>query len=165
MVNWNDDDSRTAEADDPIIDIIRRLRKLGVVKVEASYDGYEDSRNMDDIYSTDKAGNEICLPSGFVDTIADYVWSTVPAGCENNAGCQGTCNIDVDARTVEFDHQDRYTELNDNSFSVKLPPLPPKKTKNSKKATADGTSVPPLPELGKEVGGQSGGISGDSQLV
>ena len=88
--------------------LLEALRAKGVEKIEAGYDGYADSGNVQDI---------TVAPDGVVlgdleGRVSDFVWDmafNLHPGFENNDGGEGTLTWDVTTDRIDIEHADFYT--------------------------------------------------------
>ncbi len=98
-----------AEADarmnDERASLLGRLRKAGLSVVEAQYNGYGDSGDVEDITS----GMDGDLEKAVSEFVWDFAYSRHP-GFENNMGGQGVFTWDIDADSIVLDHGDNYIE-------------------------------------------------------
>ena len=88
--------------------LLAALRALGVTTLEADYDGYGDSGNVEDI-RTEPEMAKVDEMEG----LADLLWSIAYAehpGFENNEGGGGTVTWDVAADRIDLDHYDNVVE-------------------------------------------------------
>ncbi|MGR3436526.1 MAG: DUF6878 family protein [Shimia sp.] len=88
--------------------LLAALRALGVTLLEADYDGYGDSGNVEDI-RTEPEVAKVDEMAG----LADFLWSVAYAehpGFENNDGGGGTVTWDVAADRIDLDHYDNVVE-------------------------------------------------------
>ena len=88
--------------------LLAELRALGVASLEADYDGYGDSGNVEAI-RTEPEVAKIDEMEG----LADFLWSVAYAehpGFENNEGGGGTVTWDVAADRIDLDHYDNVVE-------------------------------------------------------
>lgn len=92
-------------------DLLRTCRAAGATALEAQYDAYGDSGNIEDI-SFVPAG---IIPVGETETrLADFLWRVAydqHPGFENNEGGYGEIVWDLDADTISLDHAERYVEV------------------------------------------------------
>jgi hypothetical protein len=98
--------------------LLKELASAGVVTVTVEYNGEGDSGQLESIFIED--GNEHRLE--ILDQepwrepriqIENFVWEVLGAchdGFEINDGGYGVLSIDVKARTIELDHNDRVIE-------------------------------------------------------
>ena len=88
--------------------LLATLRGLDVTSLEADYDGYGDSGNVEAI-RTEPEVTKIDVLEG----LADFLWSVAYAehpGFENNEGGGGTVTWDVAADRIDLDHFDNVVE-------------------------------------------------------
>ena len=88
--------------------LLAALRALGVASLEADYDGYGDSGNVEAI-RTEPEVAKVDEMKG----LADFFWSVAYAehpGFENNEGGGGTVTWDVAADRIDLDHYDNVIE-------------------------------------------------------
>ncbi len=92
-------------------DLLRACRAAGATALEAQYDAYGDSGNIEDL-SFVPAG---IIAVGATETrLADFLWQVAydrHPGFENNEGGYGEIVWDLDADTISLDHADRYVEV------------------------------------------------------
>ena len=84
------------------------LRALGVTSLEADYDGYGDSGNVEAI----RTEPEVPKVDG-MEGLANFLWSVAYGehpGFENNEGGGGTVTWDVAADRIDLDHFDNVIE-------------------------------------------------------
>jgi hypothetical protein len=88
--------------------LLTELRSLGATQLEAEYDGYGDSGNVEAITTVPD------LPKvNAVFGLADFLWSVAYAkhpGFENNEGGGGTVTWDLVADRIDLDHYDNIVE-------------------------------------------------------
>lgn len=94
-------------------EIIPKLKKWGVAKVEAEYSGYGDSGCINHIAYLDQHGQPLNMD--LVRAVSDpeienVLYDFLPDGFEINEGSQGDVTIDVQAGTVKLQHEENYTE-------------------------------------------------------
>lgn len=94
-------------------EIIPKLKKWGVAKVEAEYSGYGDSGCINHIAYLDQHGQPLNMD--VVRAVSDpeienVLYDFLPDGFEINEGSQGDVTIDVQAGTVKLQHEENYTE-------------------------------------------------------
>lgn len=98
-----------AEADarmnDERASLLVRLRKAGLSVVEAQYNGYGDSGDVEDITS----GMDDDLEKAVSEFVWDFAYSRHP-GFEQNEGGQGIFTWDIEADSIVLDHGDNYIE-------------------------------------------------------
>lgn len=89
--------------------------KLGITSIQAEYDGYGDSGNVEDVSFTPaptadetRAAVQV-LESLFTDFIWMFAYGLHP-GFENNDGGWGTFEWDLTADKINLSHHDRYVE-------------------------------------------------------
>ncbi|WP_371158359.1 DUF6878 family protein [Jannaschia sp. 2305UL9-9] len=88
--------------------LLAALRALGVASLEADYDGYGDSGNVEAI----RAEPEVAKVDE-MEGLADFLWSVAYAehpGFENNEGGGGTVTWDVAVDRIDLDHYDNVVE-------------------------------------------------------
>lgn len=88
--------------------LLAELRALGVASLEADYDGYGDSGNVEAIRTEPEAAKV-----DEMEGLADFLWSVAYAehpGFENNEGGGGTVTWDVAADRIDLDHYDNVVE-------------------------------------------------------
>ncbi len=88
--------------------LLAELRALGATALEAEYDGYGDSGNVEDITTVPALPNASAIPG-----LADFLWSVAYAehpGFENNEGGGGTVTWDLAADRIDLDHYDNVVE-------------------------------------------------------
>ena len=95
-------------------DLLKALREKGVEEIEACYDGYADSGNVQGVTVTPGSVDLGDLES----RLADFVWGiayNLHPGFEVNDGGEGTLTWDVAEDRIDVDHADFYTARNDYS--------------------------------------------------
>ena len=92
-------------------DLLRACRATGATAVEATYDGYGDSGNIEDLAFVPTR----IVPLGATGTrLADFLWQMAydrHPGFENNEGGYGEVRWDLEADTISIDHAERYVEV------------------------------------------------------
>ncbi|MFM7289996.1 MAG: DUF6878 family protein [Planctomycetia bacterium] len=94
-------------------EIIPKLKKWGVAKVEAEYSGYGDSGCINHIAYLDQHGQPLNMDmvrSASDPEIENVLYEFLPDGFEINEGSQGDVTIDVQAGTVKLEHEEHYPE-------------------------------------------------------
>lgn len=90
-------------------ELLGKLRAVGIESVSASYNGYGDSGNVEDIVLTPDRD------LGLLDReLADFIWSFVYSlhpGFENNEGGQGEFGWTISTDRIDVSHGDNYTEI------------------------------------------------------
>ena len=88
--------------------LLSKLRILGIEDIEAAYDGYGDSGNVQDL--------TVCPPSAELgelkERLMDFVWEVaygLHPGFENNDGGEGTVTWNVVDDRIDVDHANFYT--------------------------------------------------------
>ena len=105
------------------VEIFPRLKQWGVAKVKAEYSGYGDSGAINHIAyldSQDQPVNMDMVRAASDPEIERVLYEFLPSGFEINDGGQGDITIDVQAGTVQLDHQENYTETRDSSQEFTL---------------------------------------------
>ena len=94
--------------------LLKALREKGVEEIEACYDGYADSGNVQRIEVTPDS-----VKLGDLEArLADFVWGiayNLHPGFEINDGGEGTLTWDVESDRINVDHADFYTARNEYS--------------------------------------------------
>jgi hypothetical protein len=88
--------------------LLAELRALGATTLEAEYDGYGDSGNVEAITTVPDLPEVDAVPD-----LADFLWSVAYAehpGFENNEGGGGTVTWDLVADRIDLDHYDNVVE-------------------------------------------------------
>jgi len=88
--------------------LLAELRALGATALEAEYDGYGDSGNVEAITTVPDLPKVDAVPG-----LADFLWSVAYAehpGFENNEGGGGTVTWDLVADRIDLDHFDNVVE-------------------------------------------------------
>ena len=104
-------------------ELIPRLKKWGVAKVQAEYSGYGDSGCINHIAYLDAQNQPINMDlvrAASDPDIENVLYEFLPAGFEINDGSQGTLTIDVAAGTVTLEHGENYTETRDSTQEFTL---------------------------------------------
>jgi hypothetical protein len=103
--------------------IIPRLRKRGVVLVEARYSGYGDSGCVETVEYFDAQNKLVTVPesrSKKARQIEDVLNDFLPTGFEVNDGGQGEIKIDVEAGAVTIEHQENFVQHTDSTMEYTL---------------------------------------------
>ena len=93
--------------------LLPKLRALGITTVDATYDGYGDSGNVNHIAcqpQSDGVSNEMHS------ALEDFIWMMAyhqSPGFENNDGGEGSVTWDVAADRITIEHANFYTERNE----------------------------------------------------
>ena len=88
--------------------LLAELRALGATELEAEYDGYGDSGNVEDITTVPALPNIYAMPG-----LGNFLWSVAYAehpGFENNEGGGGTVMWDLADDRIDLDHYDNIVE-------------------------------------------------------
>ena len=88
------------------------LTSLGVMRIEARYDGYGDSGNVEEIVLTPEA---VTLEDGLHTKLADFLWSVaydLHPGFENTDGGDGEITWDLTENKIDLEHRERFTDYN-----------------------------------------------------
>jgi hypothetical protein len=104
-------------------DIIPRLKKRGVVVVEARYSGYGDSGCVETVEYFDAKNKPVTVHdsrSPKARKIEDVLNDFLPDGFEINDGGQGEIKIDVEAGTITIEHQENFVEHHDSTLEYTL---------------------------------------------
>jgi hypothetical protein len=84
------------------------LRALGVTSIEAQYEGYGDSGNVEDVVVSP---DTITLTEELRRRVEDFGWDFAYAlspGFENNEGGYGELTWAIDADKIDISHSNRY---------------------------------------------------------
>lgn len=88
------------------------LTQQGVTRVDAQYDAYGDSGNVDTITLTPDSAT---IGEDQERALGDFIWSMAYAlhpGFENNDGGDGEVIWDVTEDKIDIDHRERFTDYN-----------------------------------------------------
>ena len=99
-------------------ELIPRLMKWGVAKVQAEYSGYGDSGCINHIAYLDAQNQPINMDlvrAASDPQIESVLYEFLPDGFEIDEGGQGDVCIDVATGTVTLEHQENYTETKSTS--------------------------------------------------
>jgi len=99
--------TRTARAS-----LVGQLRALQVSRVEASYDGYGDSGNIEGVSLSPEG---ITLDPDLSRSLTDFLWDVaynLHPGFENNDGAYGEITWDIVADRINVSHNARFTDVN-----------------------------------------------------
>ena len=99
-------------------ELIPRLKKWGVAKVQAEYSGYGDSGCINHIAYLDAQNQPINMDlvrAASDPQIESVLYEFLPDGFEIDEGGQGDVCIDVATGTVTLEHQENYTETKSTS--------------------------------------------------
>jgi hypothetical protein len=97
------------------------LSRQGIATVTVTYDGEGDSGQIQEIHALNAADKSIDLSHDLRDQVDEFTWGVLDSyhgGFENNDGGYGELTIDVAARTVLLDHNDRIVEAYSTSTEV-----------------------------------------------
>lgn len=89
-----------------------RLQSAGVVRVEARYNGYGDSGNIEDVTLTPEAAS---LETDLKVKLEDLLWGTaydLHPGFEINEGGDGEIDWDVTKDAMSIEHREHFTQSN-----------------------------------------------------
>ncbi len=89
------------------------LVKNGVSHVVLDYDGYGDSMDYSTLTFRDSSGAGVAntlFDQEFENLLIDTMLRATPPGCEINEGGFGQVVLDVNARTMRNEHEQRHTE-------------------------------------------------------
>ncbi len=92
--------------------ILEILRQAGIARVEARYDGYGDSGNIEDV-TFEPAG--VQLAAGPLEELKDFLWAVpyeLHPGFEINEGGYGEVTWDLVADRIDVSHNERFTDTN-----------------------------------------------------
>lgn len=87
---------------------------MGVVRVEARYNGYGDSGNIEDVTLTPEAAS---LETDLKVKLEDLLWGTaydLHPGFEINEGGDGEIDWDVTKDAMSIEHREHFTQSNGN---------------------------------------------------
>lgn len=101
--------------------IVPRLTKLGIARVQVDYSGYGDSGAIDFVDYFDAAGKAVSPASEEPALDADMERITeefLPDGYENSDGGQGKLIIDIPTRCITLEHQDNYVQHHDTTKEI-----------------------------------------------
>jgi len=87
-------------------ELLEKLRAAGFAEVEAQYDGYGDSGDVNQI----TGGMEDSLKEAVSSFVWDFAYSRHP-GFENGEGGQGTLSWNIVTDKITLDHGDNYIEV------------------------------------------------------
>jgi len=94
--------------------LLEQIRAKGIEIIEAEYDGYGDSGNVNEI--TAGMGHE--LENAVICFVWDFAYDRHP-GFENNEGGQGTLTWDIVADSITLSHGNNFVEI-DHSYEEGL---------------------------------------------
>lgn len=89
---------------------LKTLTALNISQVDAKYDAYGDSGNIEDITVTPKG---VELDDAQETTLSDFLWSVayqLHPGFENNDGGYGELRWDITRDVIDVDHNERFTD-------------------------------------------------------
>ena len=92
--------------------LVALLTAQGVTQIEATYDAYGDSGNVEDISITP---DSVTLDNTTDSNLRDLLWSMAYAlhpGFENNDGGDGEISWDLTSDKMSIDHRERFTDYN-----------------------------------------------------
>ncbi len=104
-------------------ELIPRLKKWGVAKVQAEYSGYGDSGCINHIAYLDAQNQPLNMDlvrAASDPQIESVLYEFLPDGFEINDGGQGTLTIDTQTAKVTIQHQENYTASNDSTREFDL---------------------------------------------
>jgi hypothetical protein len=78
----------------------QRLSRLGVTRVTATFDGYGDSGQIEDLTAEP---DNVAIDDGLRSELEDFLLDQLPGGWEINEGSYGDFTVDVASGTVEAD--------------------------------------------------------------
>jgi hypothetical protein len=101
--SWQEREARLRrQAEQELGVVCEVLRRLGVEKIEARYDGAGDEGWVKEIrYSPEPPAG---LPEGLPQRVENFVYTRLPSGWEINEGSFGTMTIDVQTARAALDH-------------------------------------------------------------
>lgn len=88
------------------------LQSKGVTRVDAQYDAYGDSGNVEDITFTPVT---VMIETAQEEALRDFIWSMAYAlhpGFENNDGGDGEVVWEIDEDKIQIEHRERFTDYN-----------------------------------------------------
>lgn len=88
------------------------LQSKGVTRVDAQYDAYGDSGNVEDITFTPVT---VMIETAQKEALRDFIWSMAYAlhpGFENNDGGDGEVVWQIDEDKIQIEHRERFTDYN-----------------------------------------------------
>ncbi len=88
------------------------LRQAGIARVDARYDGYGDSGNIEDV-TFEPDG--VQLAAGKLEELKDFLWAVpydLHPGFEINEGGCGEVTWDIAGDRIDVDHPERFVETN-----------------------------------------------------
>ena len=131
LARWNERNERLRKANDTSREaIFDALGKLGIERIEISFDGYGDSGQIDNVAVTGGSENltgEVtvvrapwngpdeahkCKLAEAVENLCYALLEQEHAGWQDNDGAYGTFVFDVAVRTVTLECHVRYTDIN-----------------------------------------------------
>jgi len=89
--------------------LLAELRALGVTRIDARYNGYGDSGDVEDITETPKSSL-----GGLHGRVSDFVWQfsyDLHPGFEINEGGQGEFTWHIDTDRIDVRHEAKVTEV------------------------------------------------------
>jgi hypothetical protein len=101
--SWQEREARMRRQAEQELDVVCEvLRRLGVEKIMARYDGAGDDGWVQEIrYSPEPPAG---LPEGLTERVEHFVYTRLPSGWEINEGSFGTMTIDVSTAHAALDH-------------------------------------------------------------
>ncbi len=88
------------------------LQSKGVTRVDAQYDAYGDSGNVEAITFTP---DSVMIEAAQEEALRDFIWSMAYAlhpGFENNDGGDGEVVWEIDEDKIQIEHRERFTDYN-----------------------------------------------------
>jgi len=100
--------------------LMGKLKAAGVLTAEISYSGYGDSGEME---SAELQGEDmqVQLTRDLAKELEDFAYEMLyieRGGWEINEGSSGTCEVDVAAGTVTFEHHTNITDTQYEPFTI-----------------------------------------------
>jgi len=129
---------QTQTARDRLKEVCKVLEPLGITLIEVEYDGCGDSGAVEQItfYCKDKEFKGNLPKTKFVslfggrgqepsqvdiqETLDEVTCFLLPSGWEINDGSFGTLKINVNEKSVNLEHNSRYTEVDTTEEEIKL---------------------------------------------
>ncbi|WP_171182071.1 DUF6878 family protein [Ruegeria sp. HKCCD8929] len=94
--------------------LLPKLRKLGIEQIEATYDGYGDSGNIEDvILFPEGVRGDAALEANQLEGLEDFLWAVaynLNPGFEINDGAYGEISWDLRTDRIDVSHSERFTD-------------------------------------------------------